>query len=176
MNPAQRPFSPFAPSLGTNRFEEQVIPTANVGESEGTGYLIVRVSTARGAIPLENATVRVRIAASPDDAIRAEGGVGEGALVATLHTDRDGLTPRLALPAPARYLSETPGNVRPYGLYDIDASLNGYMTNYFQNVPIFDTVTSLQTVELIPIPEGERPELGQDPPSFLFRSLENESL
>jgi hypothetical protein len=61
-------------------------------------------------------------------------------------------------------------------LYDIDAFLSGYSPSYFRNVPIFDTVTSLQTVELIPIPEGARPELSQDPPSFLFGSSENETL
>ena len=146
------------------------------GSLQGTGYLIIRASTASGAIPLEGVTVHVRYAARPDGSIREEGGRGEGAVLATLHTDRDGLSPRLALPAPARYLSESPESIKPYALYDIDAYLEGYSPTYFRNVPIFDTVTSLQTVELIPIPEGVRPELSQDPPSFLFGSAENESL
>lgn len=159
-----------------NRFEESVPSDTGMGAETGTGYLIVRVSTARGAIPLENATVNVRAAALPDGAKREEGARGEGELVAALRTDRDGLAPRLALPAPPRAMSQSPGNGRPYALYDIDAALAGYASNYYQNVPIFDTVTSLQTVELIPLPEGERPELGQDPPAYFFRSSENERL
>lgn len=159
-----------------NRFEERVDPNALPPENAGTGYLIVRVATARGAIPLENATVNIREAASPDGEIRDEGGRGEGALIAALRTDRDGLAPRVALPTPPRSMSESPGNGRPYGLYDIDVALDGYQSNYYQNVPVFDTVTSLQTVELIPLSEGERPELGQMPPGNFFRSEENDIL
>ena len=174
-NPSNR-LVPSEAFSGRNRFEAHVDPSENQGAIEGTGYLIVRASAARGAIPLENVTVHVRHSAVPDGSIREEGSRGEGAVVATLHTDRDGLSPRLALPAPPRYLSESPGNTKPYALYDIDAFLSGYSPSYFRNVPIFDTVTSLQTVELIPIPEGARPELSQDPPSFLFGSAENETL
>lgn len=141
----------------------------------GTGYLIIRVSTARGAIPLENATVRIRAAALPEEELRGEGLPHEGRLIAGFLTDRDGLTPRLALPAPPRTASESPGNGIPYALYDIDVLADGYMSNYYQNVPIFDTVTSLQTVELIPLSEGMRPELGP-PPANVFRSSENEML
>ncbi len=159
-----------------NRFDERINTDQNSGENTGTGYLIVWVATARGAIPLENATVNIREAATPDGAIRGEGGGGEGTLIAALHTDRDGLAPRVALNAPPRSLSESPGRTRPYALYDIDVALDGYGSNYYQNVPIFDTVTSLQTVELIPLAEGERPELGQKPPSLIFRSRENEDL
>ena len=101
---------------------------------------------------------------------------GEGDLIAAIRTDRDGLAPRIALPAPPRSMSESPGNGRPYALYDIDVALSGYRSNYYQNVPVFDTVTSLQTVELIPLSDGERPELGQMPPASFFRSLENENL
>lgn len=159
-----------------NRFEESVNPTADRGENTGTGYLIVRTATARGAIPLENALVNIRVAAFPDGERQESDTSGEGLLIAALTTDRDGLTPRTALPAPARALSESPGNKQPYALYDIDVSLDGYMSNYYQNVPIFDTVTSLQTVDLIPLSEGERPEMGQQPPANFFRSSENESL
>ena len=159
-----------------NRFDERIEADRKTVMDVGTGYLIVRVATARGAIPLENATVNVREAATPDGEMREEGAKGEGAVIAALRTDRDGLAPRIALGAPPRSISESPGRVRPYALYDIDVALDGYQSNYYQNVPVFDTVTSLQTVELIPISEGERPELGFKTPSFIFRSSENESL
>ena len=159
-----------------NRFEES-ITGKNGTESEGTGYLIVRVATARSAIPLEDALVTVRAAALASEEIRSEEDArSEGEVIASLTTDRDGLAPRLALPAPSRSLSESPGNVTPYALYDIDVSLDGYETHYYQNVPVFDTVTSLQTVELIPLSEGQRPENGISPPSVVFRVDERETL
>ena len=85
-----------------NRFDEQIDVNQNPGSNTGTGYLIVRVATARGAIPLENATVNIRAAATPEGEIREEGVPGEGYLIAALRTDRDGLAPRVALPAPPR--------------------------------------------------------------------------
>ena len=159
-----------------NRFDESIQSTSEVGENQGTGYLIVRVATARGAIPLEGATVNIRSSAFPDEAITDGEAARQGQLIAVLRTDRDGLAPRVALAAPSRTLSESPGNGRSYATYDIDVALEGYMSNFYQNVPIFDTVTSLQTVELIPLSEGERPELGQRPPANFFRSAENEAL
>ena len=158
-----------------NRFDESVLPEGQIPLGDGTGFLIVRVATARGAIPLENAIINVREAAPLEDEnadIRER-----GRLIATVRTDRDGLSPRLALSAPPRALSETPGGTsRPYALYDVEAFLDGYTTNYYQNVPIFDTVTSLQTVDMIPIPEGILPDLLTDPPSLFFRSRENRAL
>ena len=157
-----------------NRFEESIDRTAINNGMDGTGYLIVRVATARGAIPIENAHIRIRAAASPDDPLREEGASGEGALIAVLRTDRDGLAPRLALPAPSRALSERPGGTAlPYALYDIEVTEEGYESHAYQNVPIFDTVTSLQTVELIPLSEGQREEDGITPPGGLFRILES---
>ena len=133
----------------------------------GTGFLVVRASTALGAIPLENALVNIRTADPSDPASE------RGALIASLRTDRDGLSARIALPAPDKSLSESPGNVRPYAVYDVEVSLDGYTTQYFQNLPIFDSITSLQTAEMTPLPEGQRPELGQNPPSRVFVESQN---
>ena len=133
----------------------------------GTGFLVVRASTALGAIPLENALVNIRTADPSAPASE------RGALIASLRTDRDGLSARIALPAPDKSLSESPGNVRPYAVYDVEVSLDGYTTQYFQNLPIFDSITSLQTAEMTPLPEGQRPELGQNPPSRVFVESQN---
>ena len=133
----------------------------------GTGFLVVRASTALGAIPLENALVNIR-SADPNAPVSEK-----GALIASLRTDRDGLSARIALPAPEKALSETPGNARPYAVYDVEVSLDGYTSQYFQNLPIFDSITSLQTAEMTPLPEGQRPELGQNPPSRVFVEYQN---
>lgn len=166
-----------------NRFEAPTPPSQSPVTETGTGYLIVRVTTARGAIPLENATVNIRTALAPSesqvdvspapDGTSAPVPTDKGNLIVAHRTDRDGLTPRTALTAPRIALSQSPGNANPYAVYDIDVALDGYLSRYFQNVPIFDTITSLQTVDLIPLPEGERPETGQMPPAEFFRETQN---
>ena len=87
----------------------------NRAESTGVGYLVVKVSTARGAIPLENASVNIRGAEAVNSGI-----------ILSQTTDSSGQTERIALPAPPRILSESPGYPLPYALYDVDVFLEGY--------------------------------------------------
>ena len=110
---------------------------------EGVGYLQIRVSTAQGAIPVEGAQVIVRKS--------KEGGDG---LMDSLKSDRSGLTPIIALPTLPRALSETPGNTTPFFVYLVDVSKEGYYTQYYQNVPVFDGITAVQSVEMIPLPQN----------------------
>lgn len=114
--------------------------------SEEIGYLIVKVSTARGAIPLENATVSVRGAPAQDSGI-----------IYSLETDASGLTPRLALKTPPRELSLSPDNATPYSLWNIDVFCKGFSTAHYTGVPIYGGITSVQNAELIPLPEGFLP-------------------
>ena len=109
----------------------------------GVGYLQLRISTAQGAIPLQNAQVIVR---EPKER-------GDG-LVALLVSDRSGLTPIVSLPTVPRALSEVPGNPYPFYTYLVDVSKEGYYTQYYQNVPVFDGISSVQSVEMIPLPQN----------------------
>ena len=109
---------------------------------ESTGYLIVKVSTARGAIPLEGASVIVR------GAERDESGV-----LYSMRTNRDGQTERISLPTPPRSASEAPGYERPYAVYGIDVFLDGYVPISFENVPIFPSILSIQPAVMVPTPE-----------------------
>ena len=115
----------------------------------GQGYLIVRVSTARGAIPLEGARVDVR-SYPPDQQ------TGRGDVIASLTSGNDGRTERLALPAPARQTSMQPGNIAPFATYSVEVYLEGYTDQTYQNVPVFDGVTAIQPAILIPLPENGR--------------------
>ena len=108
----------------------------------GRGYLIVSVRAGEGAIPLEGALVTLR-----------GGDATEGDAIASFITDRSGNTPRITLPAPPRINSESPNGGKPYATYSADISLDGYFTNLYTNIPIFDTITSVQTAYLIPLPE-----------------------
>ena len=111
---------------------------------ESIGYLVVRVSTARGAIPLENASVTIR------------GGAPEASgIIYSMRTNQDGLTEKTALPTPALYLSEAPGNPAPYSTWNIDVFKDGYTPLFFHNVPIFAGVTSVQPAVMVPTGVGE---------------------
>lgn len=108
----------------------------------GRGYLIVSVRAGEGAIPLEGALVTLR-----------GGDATEGDAIASFITDQSGNTPRITLPAPPRINSESPNGGKPYASYSADISLDGYFTNLYTNIPIFDTITSVQAAYLIPLPE-----------------------
>ena len=108
----------------------------------GRGYLIVSVRAGEGGIPLEGALVTLR-----------GGDATEGDAIASFITDQSGNTPRITLPAPPRINSESPNGGKPYASYSADISLDGYFTNLYTNIPIFDTITSVQTAYLIPLPE-----------------------
>ena len=115
----------------------------------GTGYLIVQVSTAGGAIPLPGAMVTVRD-------YDPETGQDVGNVIATMRTDRSGKTQRLSLPAPARALSQSPGSaILPYALYSIDVKTGRYFENYYASVPIFDGVVAVQPAVLQALPDSE---------------------
>ena len=110
---------------------------------ESIGYLVVRVSTARGAIPLENASVTIR------------GGAPEASgIIYSMRTNQDGLTEKTALPTPALYLSEAPGNPAPYSTWNIDVFKDGYTPISFTGVPVYPSVVSIQPAVMVPIPQG----------------------
>lgn len=103
------------------------------------GYLVVRVSTALGAIPLENATVH----------IRGNTKSGSGVLYSLL-SDRDGLTKKVALPTPPKALSGAPGSEVPFSTWNIEVSKQGYIPAVFQSVPVYSQIVSVQPAVLVP--------------------------
>ena len=109
----------------------------------GTGYLIVKVATASGAIPIENATVILRGAEDKNESV-----------MLSLITDRDGLTSRIPLPAPSREDSRSPNIKRPFATYHIDVLKSGSYPQYYQNVPVFDGIIAVQNANVIPLSEG----------------------
>ena len=115
---------------------------ANTEPMPGRGYLIVSVRAGEGAIPLEGALVTLR-----------GGDATEGDAIASFITNQSGNTPRITLPAPPRINSESPDGGKPYASYSADISLDGYYSNLYTNIPIFDTITSVQTAYMAPLPE-----------------------
>lgn len=110
----------------------------------GTGGLVVRVTTANGAIPLEDAMVTV-------SEYNTDSG---GEIVATLRTDSSGLTEKIFLPTPPKSMSLSPGNGKSYSSYVIEVKKEGYSNQQYINVPIFDGVIAVQNADLVPLPEN----------------------
>ena len=107
------------------------------------GYLIVKVSTASDAIPIENASVIVQ---GKDE--------NNQEILLSLLTDRDGLTTKIMLPAPPRELSESPSPAnKPYSVYNIDVYKEGYYPHHYNGVPIFQNVTAIQNAHIVPFSE-----------------------
>ncbi len=119
----------------------------NLGELTGKGSLVVQVTLARGAIPVEGAKVTISSAEE------------EPVVISEMYTDKSGRTTQLSLPAPQSGLSQAPGGViRPYSIYNIKIEFPGYYTEKAINVPIFDKINSIQPVALEPLPEDSKPQ------------------
>ena len=116
-------------------------------QNSGYGYMIVRVTTARGAIPLEDAVVTVHNYAP-------EFKNGRGDVIAVKTTNASGLTERFALPAPPRSLSMSPGNGRSYETYNVSVAKDGYYQQYYINAPIFEGITAIQNADMIPLADN----------------------
>lgn len=119
----------------------------NGSEPSGSqsGLLMVEVSTAGGAVPLDGAFVTVTR--------RTDSGTS---LVSMLTSDISGRTRTIELPAPDRSQSLSPdsGNTdKPFSTYTIRADKEGFYSVINVDVPVFSGVKSIQPVEMIPLPE-----------------------
>ena len=121
-------------------------PAATKGEYEqfqqenpDSGVIKTQVFTARRTYPVENAQVNL-YKVFPDGAY----------LIDSQFTDRSGQVKLVTVPALERSLSETPGDPAPYVSYRITVSHPDFMDAVIEQVPVFEGVTSLQAVDLIP--------------------------
>lgn len=136
-----------------------------MSEITSNGYLIVKVSTASGAIPVE--AVNVIIQGIEDT---------NSNILLSLVTDRNGLTTKISLPAPSKELSTSPSpESKPYSTYNIDVYKEGFYPQHYTGVPIFDGITAIQNARIIPIAEFD----AKDPfytPQNIFEEYENPNL
>lgn len=117
-------------------------------DTSDTAYLLVRVYSARGAIPLEGAVVT--ISQFTDS--------GEELLHLTV-TDENGFTAKFPLPAASRELSQHPGNPHPFTFYNVQVDVDGYYTVRNENIPLYGGITSVQDVAMVPLPEQGQNEI-----------------
>lgn len=137
----------------------------NIGNDSlgGYGYMVVRVSTARGAIPLADATVTVH---NYDPEFEN----GRGDIIAVYTTNSSGLTERFALPAPPKELSLAPGNGRSYETYNLSVTKDGYYQQYYMNVPVFEGITAIQNADMVPLPENGQTDRDNLEPDIYFET------
>lgn len=118
------------------------------GECNKRGILRVETYSSNGLYPVGNS--RVIVYKEID---------GEKYYIYDSHTDSSGILDNLHLPAPDKSLSETEQGscgLAPYATYDIFVSHPGFISTYLENVPIFDSTVSIQSVEMLPTVSGEQ--------------------
>lgn len=116
------------------------------------GFLITNVRTANGALPVEGATVNI----FNSSALSADGSnipPSDTDVIYSMRTNESGITEKVALATKSKELSTEPGNIRPFLSYNIAVSADGFYDTEFINVPIFPGITSIQTVDLMPVSE-----------------------
>jgi hypothetical protein len=107
---------------------------------ESFGSLRIRASAASSALPVPGALVRISGAEESNRLVNY-----------TLITDRDGLTEKVRLPAPAvKYSLEPDPEERPYSIYDVEIIASGYFTKRILALTVFSGVDSIQIINMIP--------------------------
>ncbi len=105
---------------------------------ESEGYLIFSVSSANEALPIENASIHIVGTDEQNKDVEY-----------SLTTDRSGRTERITLKVPSRELSLSPGTPYGFSRYNATVTKEGYYTQTFLGLPVFDGVTSIQPALLV---------------------------
>lgn len=106
------------------------------------GTMRVNTYTAGGALPVPQAVIRI-IGNSEENSY----------IEYSLITDIDGVTEIIALPAPSREYSQSPGSPeQSYALYNIEITAPGYYSKKLFDIAVFEGTETLQPVNMIPLP------------------------
>lgn len=145
------------PTEEENLNEPRAVVTGNVrfadyeeflDKNRSQGLLRIQASSAGRVFPVSNALARVYV--DLDD--------GERELFQGM-TDVDGIIDNIPLPAPDSSISfDENSTVAPFATYVLRVSKPGYASEIFNGIPVFDSVKSIQPVELIPLSaDGSQP-------------------
>ncbi len=108
-----------------------------------TGYIQVRVFTSRAEIPLEGATVSITI-----------DGDNSAALGGVRFTNREGLIDRVTVDTPPSGNSTKPFQDKGFAIFNIRVERENYYTILVKDAQVFPNITTIQNVEMIPLPEN----------------------
>ena len=124
--------------------------------TESIGFLTVNVRTSNGAIPIENAIVNIYENRGFDNG-NGDFTNSNGYLIYSTRTNKSGQTDKIALPTKSSALSLSPGNFHPFTSYNIFVSKEGFFDSDVINAPVFQGITSIQPINLIPLSEFSNP-------------------
>ncbi|MBQ8297834.1 MAG: carboxypeptidase regulatory-like domain-containing protein [Ruminococcus sp.] len=127
-----------------SKADEMIRPEYASEESMGTakGYILVNVRTGTDAEPVQNASVKVTAIVN-----------GNRLIIASGVTNNSGITPKFEVPVPDISYSQAPDPaIRPYSLYDISVTAEGFFNARSVDVPAFEGITSVQNFSMIPVP------------------------
>lgn len=117
-----------------------------LSRNPSSGFLKVQVSAADESFPISNALVEV--VAKLEDGDRT---------MFTGYTDIDGIVDNIRLPAPNSSFSlEENNTTEPYAVYNITVSHPNFASSQYDNAPVFDSIKSVQPVELVPLTDNQR--------------------
>lgn len=149
--------------MNNKNMPDNVQPDSNQpSPREGTGNLVVLVSTSSGGFPLSNATVTVYNEEGPQKFQRV-----------SLQTGRDGRTSSLKLPAPVLTPQEQyECKVRPYAIYTVSVEFPRFYTNIHKDVQVFANIESIVNSFMMPLPanigQGSTTKIYIVPPTRCF--------
>lgn len=135
---------PASPPFGDEQAgTAQTSDTVPADEGADVGFLVVRLTSARGTIPIVGATVTVYRADEDGDRLFYIG-----------QTDENGESPVWSLPTKRRELSLEPGNDTPFTDYVVQANAAGYAVFFSEGVSIFGGVQTIQRLPMQPLPDS----------------------
>ena len=119
-----------------------VAPSDRTAPHAFTAPLVVRVTSAGGAIPIADALVVVTRDQNGETII-------EGSRI----TDQSGLTEPLVLSAVDPSLTLSPGTVIPSILYDVSVAAPDHYRTRVSRIPLYGGIPTELPVSLVPLPE-----------------------
>lgn len=112
-----------------------------LNNNQSRGLLRVQVFSADRTFPVSNASVRVFVPLADGEREVFNG-----------FTDVDGVVDDISLPAPDSSLSfDENSTVEPFAVYGLRVARSGFSPAVFTGIPVFDSVKSIQPVELVPV-------------------------
>lgn len=103
------------------------------------GTLKIELTSSVGAIPVENATIKISYTGDPETSLEQ------------VTTNAEGQTETVTLAAPPLEYSMEPEQSQPYAEYTIDIEAEGYRPINIEGIDVFSGELSLQNVKMEPI-------------------------
>ena len=108
---------------------------------DSLGNVRVKTYAASRALPIEGVAVKIY---GTDEYNKDT--------VVSLITDQNGITEEIALPAPSKLYSTSPGAPEsPYSVYTFELAKEGFYSKVISNVPIFGGTNAMLPIEMIPL-------------------------